>query len=246
MGVTLDQTRAVILAGGAGTRIQHLIPDIPKPMVPVAGKPFLEWVVRFLAKQGITDVTISTGYRAGHIAAHFDRLPIPGVSVRCLPEPQPLGTAGGFLHAIAGRLHEPGPWLVCNGDSLVLTGLGAMLAKLVTEDRLEAVFLGVEVTDCSRYGSLEINASGRLLRFVEKRPGAGLINAGAYLFTPSLPPRLPSQRPLSFESEVFPALLASGVAMGVSPTAAPFLDIGTEATLNSATEFVARHRDFFL
>jgi D-glycero-alpha-D-manno-heptose 1-phosphate guanylyltransferase len=246
MGETLNQTRAVILAGGAGTRVQHLIPDIPKPMVPVAGRPFLEWVVRYLAKQGIRDVTISTGYRAGHIAEHFDRFRIPGMSIRCRPEPQPLGTAGGFLHAIAGRLHEPGPWLVCNGDSLVLTDLCVMLAKVVAHPGLQAVFLGVEVTDCSRYGSLEIDASGTLLRFVEKRPGAGLINAGTYLFTRDLLPMLPSQRPLSLESEVFPTLLASGVPMGVNPVSAPFLDIGTEATLGLAAEFVTRHKEYFL
>jgi len=243
MGVNSEPAKAVILAGGAGTRVQHLLGDIPKPMAPVTGKPFLEWVVRFLAKQGVTDVTISTGYRAEYIAAHFDRLALPGVSVRCRPESQPLGTAGGFLNAVADRLDEPGRWLVCNGDSLVLADLRAMRAM---DAGMEAVFLGVDVPDCARFGSLETDSSGRLLRFVEKRPGGGLINAGVYLLARSLPPRFPSQRPLSFETDVFPALLASGVLMGVSPTSAPFLDIGSEATLGMASEFVTRHKNFFL
>jgi D-glycero-alpha-D-manno-heptose 1-phosphate guanylyltransferase len=238
-----EKPKAVILAGGEGTRVQHLLPGIPKPMAPVAGKPFLEWVVRFLAKQGLTDVTISSGYRAENIGAHFDRLALPGISLRCRPEPKPLGTAGGFLNAIADRLDESSPWLVCNGDSLVLADLRAMLAM---DTGMEAAVLGVQVADCTRYGSLETDSAGRLLRFVEKRPGAGLINAGVYLFTHSLLPRFPSQRPLSFETELFPTLLTSGVRLGVSPTAAPFLDIGSEATLGLASEFVMRHKEFFL
>ncbi|MEO8370313.1 MAG: sugar phosphate nucleotidyltransferase [Candidatus Solibacter sp.] len=241
-----QQTKAVILAGGAGTRVQHLLPGIPKPMAPVAGKPFLEWVVRFLAKQGLRDVTISSGYRAEQIAAHFDSLALPGISVRCVSEPQPMGTAGGFRQAIAKRLDEPGPWLVCNGDSLVLADLAPMLALLTSDPALEAVFLGVEVQDCARFGSLETDASGRLLGFVEKRPGTGLINAGVYLFAHALPLRLPANQTLSFETDVFPALLASGVPMGVRAVTAPFLDIGSEATLGLADEFITRHKNSFL
>jgi len=157
-----------------------------------------------------------------------------------------MGTAGGFLHALAGRLEEPGPWLVCNGDSLVLTGLAPLRAMLALHPAMEAVFLAVDVPDCARFGSLETDASGRLLRFVEKRPGAGLINAGVYLFSQGLPARIPAGYPISFERDMFPALLASGVPMGVRAVSAPFLDIGSEATLSLAGEFVTSHISSFL
>src|ERR1041384_2523105 len=91
---------AVILAGGFGTRIRHLSPDLPKPMIPVAGKPFLEWIIRFLGKQGIGKVAISTGYLGEKIESYFGDHPIEGVSVACVRELEPKGTAGGFLNAI--------------------------------------------------------------------------------------------------------------------------------------------------
>lgn len=238
-------SRAVILAGGRGTRVQHLLPNLPKPMALAAGKPFLEWVVRFLAKQGFADVTISTGYRPETIAEHFDRLELPGMEIRCAPEPDPLGTAGGFLHAIGHRANEPGTWLVCNGDSLVLADLQPML-DMAAKGEAEAVILGLHAADSSRYGSLQADSEGRLVKFSEKHPGRGLINAGVYLFTAGLLQQFPSTRPLSFETAVFPALLAAGARIVVSSTSAPFLDIGTEETLPCAGQFVTTNRGYFL
>ncbi len=90
---------AVVLAGGQGTRIRHLLPDLPKPMAPVLGRPFLEWLVRYLAGQGIGEVIVSTGYKAEVIEGHFARLALPGIRVSCVSEAEPLGTGGGFLQA---------------------------------------------------------------------------------------------------------------------------------------------------
>src|SRR5438045_3585477 len=85
---------AVILAGGFGTRIRHLSPDLPKPMIPVAGKPFLEWVIRFLGEQGVRQVILSTGYRGERIESYFEAHRVAGVSIDCVREVEPLGTAG--------------------------------------------------------------------------------------------------------------------------------------------------------
>jgi D-glycero-alpha-D-manno-heptose 1-phosphate guanylyltransferase len=235
--------RAVILAGGKGTRVQHLLSDLPKPMAPAAGRPFLEWVVRFLARQGVSDITISTGYRAETIARHFDHTPIPGVSVRCTPEREPMGTAGGFLNALPASHGHSSRWLVCNGDSLVLTDLHAM--QRAANDA-EAVLLGVETADCSRYGTLTVDSDGKLLRFAEKRPGRGLISAGVYLFMEGVPDRFPARRPLSFEHDVFPALLMAGARVAVTAADAPFLDIGTQETLLQAGDFVSSNPGYFL
>jgi len=237
--------QAVVLAGGRGTRIQHLLPDLPKPMAAAAGKPFLEWIVRFLARQGFTEVTISTGYRAEAIAEHFDRIELSGIQVRCVAEPEPLGTAGGFVHAVGARAGDPGPWLVCNGDSLALADLAPMLTALAS-GAADAAILGLRVDDGARYGSLETADDGRLLRFAEKRPGPALINAGVYLFTADLLRQFPPTRPLSFETQVFPALLETGARIAVLSTAAPFLDIGTEETLPRAGAFINANQGCFL
>jgi D-glycero-alpha-D-manno-heptose 1-phosphate guanylyltransferase len=116
-----------VLAGGFGRRIQHLLPDLPKPMAPVAGRPFLEWVVRYLAAQKIRRVILSTGHLAETVVPkHFQSQPVPGVDVWCVPETKPLGTAGGFLNAIRARRGEkPAAWLVLNGDSLAPAPLDA-------------------------------------------------------------------------------------------------------------------------
>ena len=89
---------AVILAGGLGTRVRHLLPDTPKPMALVAGKPFLEWVVRYLAREAVRRVIISTGYLGEVVERHFRTVAIKSVTIVCVAEPEPLGTAGGFLH----------------------------------------------------------------------------------------------------------------------------------------------------
>jgi D-glycero-alpha-D-manno-heptose 1-phosphate guanylyltransferase len=215
--------RAVILAGGLGTRIKHVLPDLPKPLAPVYGRPFLEWVIRYLRRQGFDEIVVSSGYMAEKIAQ-------AGLGVECVAEPAPLGTAGGFLHAIKGK--PKGPWLVCNGDSLALADLTPLLSG-------GSAILGLKVPDASRYGSLDVE-NGRLKAFAEKRPGAGLINAGVYYFD-----EIRFSEGRSFETEVFPALLAKGEEIRVAEASCPFLDIGTEASLGLADLFVSEHSRYF-
>jgi D-glycero-alpha-D-manno-heptose 1-phosphate guanylyltransferase len=237
MSVQLSHVPAVVLAGGLGTRVQHLLPDLPKPMAPVAGRPFLEWVVRYLARQGVAQVILSSGYRAEVIAAHFDRQPVRGVHVQCVAETGPLGTAGGFLHAVEAGGRDADAWLVLNGDSLVFASLDAVVRELDDADCAGAI-VARSVPDASRYGSIVADSDGRILGFEEKRPGPGLINAGVYLLRGDLPARLPAGRPLSFEREVFPALTAAGSLLRVHRTNAAFLDIGTAESLPQADEFI--------
>jgi D-glycero-alpha-D-manno-heptose 1-phosphate guanylyltransferase len=228
---------AVVLAGGFGTRIRHLHPDLPKPMIPVAGKPFLEWVVRYLAAQGINRVILSTGFRGEVVERHFAGQPIEGVQVDCVREICALGTAGGFLNATRAASSVPEAWLVLNGDSLVAAPLEPLLSVLEDPGAMGAV-LGVAVPDTARFGSLRLGAGNELLAFFEKRPGEGIINAGVYLLRPELLSLFPPKLPLSFEGDVFPALTAAQRKLKVCVTHAPFLDIGTPESLPLAEEFV--------
>lgn len=245
MSLELNQVTAVVLAGGFGTRVAHLLPGIPKPMARVAGKPFLEWVVRYLARQGVKNVVLSTGHLSQVIEEHFREYLVPGVRVRCFAETQPLGTAGGFLNAAHLSGDAPPAWLVLNGDSLVLSDIGPM-AKALSEPSVSGVVMGCVVADATRYGTLAIGADGGLKGFAEKRPGRGVISAGVYLLRGTLVNGLPARRPLSFEVDVFPQLIGENVSVKVVEADAPFLDIGTPDSLRQAEAFVEQNRSQFL
>ncbi len=237
-------TRAIVLAGGRGTRVQHLYPNLPKPLIPVAGKPWLYWVLSNLSRQGLSSVVVSSGYRSAQIQDFARNVKLPGIELICVAEDEPLGTAGGFVNVCATvpSLHEHS--LICNGDSLALADLTPLFASLESTE-IDGAMLALPVDDAARYGTLDVTTDGHLLGFAEKRPSAGIINAGVYLFKNKLLPYFPENKPLSFEYDVFPSLLMDGVKIKVVTTAAPFLDIGTEASLACTEDFITNNMDWF-
>jgi len=247
----LDQITAVILSGGLGTRLQAVLPHLPKPMAPIAGRPFLGWILAYLQHQDLQQVILSTGYRAEVIATYIAEQGRHAtdfsatLKVSCVAEPEPLGTAGGFIQAISPRAASPLAWLVLNGDSLVVTDYRA-LASYLQDETIDGIILGVSVPDAARYGSLASDDQGFLTQFAEKRAGEGVINAGVYLLRPRLLAQFPTQRPLSFEYDVFPCLLAQQARLKVHGVTAPFLDIGTPASLAQAETFIQTHFHFLL
>jgi D-glycero-alpha-D-manno-heptose 1-phosphate guanylyltransferase len=243
----LDNVHAVILAGGLGTRLRAVLPETPKPMAPVEGRPFVEWVARWLAAAGVRAVTVSTGYEGETIARHFTSRAVPGIAVECVREARPLGTAGGFLHAARTSRRTPAGWLVLNGDSLALASLEALVERL-ERCAADAAIVACRVADAQRYGRLDVEPDGRLRGFAEKMPadeGPGLINAGVYVIRHALLDRFPDREPLSFEHDVFPTWLARGIRIAVSESADPFLDIGTAASLALADGFIRNNRERF-
>lgn len=235
----------MILAGGLGTRIRHLHPDLPKPMIPVQGRPFAEWLVRFLAAEGIGRIVLATGHRAEVVAEHFHGRSFGSSKVLCLAEPRPLGTAGAFLHAVATAGLDPRCWLVLNGDSMVATSLAPLFDRLEDPDT-DGALLAVTTLDATRYGSIEASPDDDLIAFGKARTGSGLINAGMYLFRTSLLATFPSGAPLSFETDVFPGLTRGGARLKVWRCGAPFLDIGTPESLAQAEGFLEQHASSWL
>lgn len=232
----------VVLAGGLGTRLRRVLPDTPKPLAPVAGRPFVAWVLDYLAHVEPGLVYLSTGYLAERFAAFVRDAWLHNVS--CVAESGPMGTAGGFLNVVGQAQTVPDAWLVCNGDSLVMADLRPMLDAW-RADPAAGALVGVEVEDAARYGTLDVAADGTLRGFREKQPGAGPINAGIYLFPHAWTSEWSSKRPLSFEFDVFPALLAQGRRLHVHRVRAPFLDIGTEASYEEAEQFILRNPHWF-
>ncbi len=237
---SLDDIIAVVLAGGFGTRIKHLLPNVPKPMAEVAEKPFLGWVLTYLQRQGIEKALLSTGYLADIIEKYAQTRPIPDLDLKCYPETSPLGTAGGFLNSVKESQENPNAWLILNGDSLIFTDL-APLNQYLEDENVDGVILGVSVPDASRFGSLVYDEQKTLLQFAEKQSGKGVINGGVYLLRDRLVQQFPTNFPLSFEYDIFPSLLQQKICLKVHPVEAPFLDIGTPDSLAQAESFIRQH-----
>lgn len=243
LAVNTREITAVVLAGGFGTRVKHLLPGLPKPMAMVCGRPFLDWVLLYLAREGITDVVLSTGHLASVIAKHYSRPVVAGTSVQCVAESAPLGTAGGFLNAARGSGRSPRAWLVVNGDSLVLARLAGMISDL--DQTVAGVIIGRSVPDATRFGTLRIGDGNRLLGFEEKRSGSGVINAGVYLLHHELLAQFPEVNPLSFETDLFPGWATTAQFIKVHTVESPFLDIGTPETLALAENFIKQNQSWF-
>ena len=229
---------AIVLAGGRGTRISHIHPDTPKPMVPVLGRPFLFWLTAFLSRFGLADFVYSTGYRAEQIDAWCASDALPGLKRRTCAETSPLGTGGGVLNCLEGCRD----WvLVVNGDGLCLSGIPELLA-VRSMAAATGGLIGVSVPDAARYGSLSVDAEGDLTAFREKVPGQGLINCGIYLFRTEALRELGPARPLSMERNLIPGLIGNGARLRVvAVDDTPFIDIGTPETLAAAESFISTH-----
>lgn len=237
---------AIVLAGGQGTRIRHLLDGRPKPLADVAGRPFLEWVLRYLRAQGLRHVVLSAGYAADQIDTFAGAKHVPGLRLGTATEIEPLGTGGGLLHAWRTGAPQAPSILALNGDSLALAPLAPLYDAL--EYGVDGAILGVRVPDGSRYGALQIDDNGVLQGFAEKKSvqHPGLVNAGVYLFRPETLQELSSMPvPLSIETQGFPALIASGHRLRVIASDAPFLDIGTPASLAQADAFIRDNPDWF-
>lgn len=222
----------LILAGGRGTRIAHLRPDVPKPAVQVAGRPFLCWILAQLRDAGFGRVVVSGGHLAGVLEQEISTAIPAEMSVRWVHEKEPLGTAGGAAHAKRLSAWESPYWLVMNGDSF----LGGNWAQKIASTE-EACIVGRKVDDVSRYGGLQVK-DGILAGFHEKdSSGYGLINAGIYLLPGEWLEEIPSGIAVSLEQEMIPKWVAKGCLISVLEEVAPFIDIGTPETLAEADTF---------
>ena len=171
---------AIVLAGGFGTRLAHVVPGVCKPMAPVAGRPFLRFVMDQLAANGIERAVVADGYRKEQIEEYFKGF-YRGMDVVYSPEDNPLLTGGAVRQALA---RCEGEWVfVMNGDTWLDVNFDAMEAAADhASENVKAVIAVKRMRDFERYGTADVDDSGIITAFHEKRPCAeGLINAGVYL-----------------------------------------------------------------
>jgi mannose-1-phosphate guanylyltransferase len=209
---------AVVLVGGFGTRLRPLTNDIPKPMLPIVHRPMIVRLVERLARGGVTDVVLALGFKPEPFVAAFPDGEHEGVRVHYAVEPEPLDTAGAIAFA-ARAMGVDDTFVVANGD--VITDLD--VAALVAAHQRFGVAATIHLTpveDPSAFGVVETASDGLVRRFVEKpAPGetdSTMINAGTYVFEPSVLDLIEPHRRISVERDTFPRLVARGELAAVA------------------------------
>jgi D-glycero-alpha-D-manno-heptose 1-phosphate guanylyltransferase len=225
---------AIVLAGGFGTRLASRLDGIPKPMAPIAGRPFLEILLGSLARNGCTRVLLSVGHLHRVIQNHFGHAFL-GLAIDYVVEHEPLGT-GGAIRAALAQAHEPSV-LVLNGDTFLDADLAALLAAH-SAARAAFTMAIVHQPDIARYGGVVVE-NNRIVGFEEKgRTGPGWINAGVYAVRRDLawPPALAGK--FSFEHDFLMPHLTT-LAPLAFPVEGFFLDIGIPEDLDRAQTALA-------
>lgn len=225
--------QCVILAGGAGTRLGDLTRDTPKPMLPVAGRPFLEHLIAKAARHGLTEILLLAGHHAGVIQAWLAESRIAerlGVGITLSIEPAPLGTGGALVHA-RDQLDEA--FLLVNGD----TWFDFDWAELAAADGHSAMIALKPVAQADRYETVVLTHE-RVDRFVPRSGAAaqGLINGGVYRLTRSIIPT--TSGALSLETTLLPRLAEAG-QLGGRVFDGAFIDIGVPDSYAAAQDLLA-------
>jgi mannose-1-phosphate guanylyltransferase len=202
--------QALVLAGGEGTRLQPLTYTVPKPVLPLAGRPHIAYVIDWLVRHGVDDVVISCGFLAEEMKRRLAELE-PGVQIRYAEEPDARGTAGAirFAEDLLGDR-----FLVLNGDVLCDLDLTALTEQHGRTDAQATIAL-YPVADPTGYGLIHRYEDGEITEFLEKPEPEQIdtdeINAGAYLLERSVLQHIPPDRAVSIEREVFPELIGNGL-----------------------------------
>ena len=218
---------AVVLAGGLGTRLRSAVPDLPKCLSPVLGRPFLAHVLDHLKRQGVERVVIAIGYKGDAIRREFGDGRDHGLTISYADDGlEPLGTGGAIANALrSARGPDDEPVLVVNGDTLSAFDV-AELARTHHATKAQLVLFAVPVSNGTRYGALELGADGSILSFqAQGSSSSALVNGGVYWGTrQDFLSVLPARGPSSFEQDILPPLAGRGLF--AVRGGGRFLDIG--------------------
>lgn len=229
-------TVALILAGGFGTRLRSVMSDYPKPMAPVNGRPFLEYLMDYWIGQGVSSFILSVGYMKQVIIDYFGYC-YQGKSLSYAVEEFPLGTGGGLLWA-ARELEET--FLVCNGDTFFAVNLADLMSFHVEKESGWTMAL-VSTHESDRYMDVDVQADGRI-RSLRSRVNRseGLSNGGVYLVDPSVFQQLDAEpgQNMSLENEILPHLLAVGSRLYGLQFDNKFIDIGVPEEYLRVAQFL--------
>lgn len=231
--------KALFLAGGMGTRLRPLTDRLPKPLMPIMGKPLLERNLEKLKTYGIDEIILSLCHQPEMIKSDLGDGKRLGLRIQYVCEREPLGTGGAIKNA-GNACQET--FLIFNADILCDIDYGEML-RFHKDRRADVTIAVTKVSNPTAYGVIEYDRNGYATRFTEKpKPyevRSNYINAGVYLFEPQVLDRIPAGKPVSVEREIFPRLLREGGKIAVYQGCNYWLDIGTPP------KYMQAHRDIF-
>jgi D-glycero-alpha-D-manno-heptose 1-phosphate guanylyltransferase len=222
----MRDVKAVLLVGGLGTRLRSVVPSAPKVLASVGKRSFLQLLVGQLRCQGIHRLVMCTGYLSDQIESEFGDGQAWGVSIEYSREGEPLGTAGAVKWA-QPYLRDVPEFVVMNGDSFLEIDFHNFMMFHRSHDAMTTIAV-FKVENTDRYGTVNVDANGRVLGFAEKtgREVPGLVNGGVYVFKQAVLECIPEQQS-SLEKDIFPRLLDQGVY--AQEQHGMFIDIGTPA-----------------
>ena len=237
MDFLTQDTKAVVLVGGLGTRLRSVLPSTPKPLASVGDRPFLELLVRQLRYQGIRRLVLCIGYLAHEIENELSDGSRWGVRIEYSKEPHPMGTAGAVKFA-APLLQDSTDFLAMNGDSFMEIDFRQLMRFHRKSGGIASIAV-LRMKNELRYGTVQVTAGGRVSGFTEKTDGdpTGFVNAGIYVFNRRILEQIP-EGPGSLERDIFPRLLDHGVY--ASEQHGVFIDIGTPQDYARAQELCER------
>ena len=221
----------ILLVGGFGTRLKPLTNDSPKPMLPVAGLPVTEHQILAAKKAGLHTIVLATSYLAEVFTPYFGDGSKWGIKILYAVEKEPLGTGGAIRNA-AELLGRDEPIVIFNGDVLSRHSIADQIAFHI-EKKADVTLHLIDVVDARAFGCVPTDSAGRVTAFLEKmdNPVTNSINAGCYVFSPSVIDEIPLGEVVSIERETFPALVSSGRAVFGFKDQSYWLDVGTPAAL---------------
>ena len=217
---------AIILAGGLGARLRSVVPDLPKPMAPISGRPFLEYQLDYWIKQGVSDFVLSIGYRHEVIVDHFGNR-YKDAELDYVIEKTPLGTGGGLLLA-AEKVNRHEPFLLLNGDTYFAVDL-KKLAEFFAANDADWCFSLFRTNEEGRYMGLDISPQGQITSLKSSTGRLDrLANGGVYWVNPRalLSEKFAPSDKVSLENDIFPAALVSGQRLFGIEFSGTFIDIG--------------------
>jgi mannose-1-phosphate guanylyltransferase len=225
----------ILLVGGMGTRLMPLTHDTPKPMLPIAGLPVTEHQLIAAKRAGIKTIVLATSYLSEVFTPYFGDGSKWGLDLRYAVEETPLGTGGAIKNAATALNLTAGsdePIVIFNGDVLSSHDLGKQIQEHVNHQADVTLHL-THVDDARAYGCVPVDENGRVTAFLEKmeNPITNTINAGSYVFHPSVIETIAADKVVSVERDVFPALVAAGKKIYGYVEDAYWLDIGTPRAL---------------
>ena len=243
-----NNLQALILIGGLGTRLKKVISGVPKPMAPINGKPFLEYLVLYLKKQGIRHFVFCVGYLPKTVKDHFGKGEKIGVEIRYSQDYSKDGKLGGTAWAVlkAKRFIKNSPFLVLNGDTFLEVDIKRLFSFHQKNQAIGTICL-THFEDIIEKGEVLFNKKGRIEKFLEKQPihRTGWINGGAYLFQKEIFDYFPKIEKKDFvegiwfslERHVFPEIIKRKLPLFGFKTKGYFIDIGTPIEYQKAQKY---------